>query len=170
MTADALVTAPRAQTVHLTSVRRTIYLQAGQLVVSREPSVITTILGSCVAICVWDPTLRAGGMNHYMLPFATARQTATARFGTVAWTNLLAEMAALGSRRHDLRAGIFGGACVMDAFRGDPAEHIGSRNVQLAESQLAEAGIEVVQRETGGRRGRKLVFETDSGHVTVREL
>lgn len=170
MTAGAPVTALLTPPVRLTAVRRTIYLQAGQLVVAREPSVITTILGSCVAICVWDPTLRAGGMNHYMLPFATARQNSTPRFGTVAWTRLLAEMTALGSRRHDLRAGIFGGACVMDAFRGDPADHIGSRNVQLAESQLAEAGIEIVQRETGGRRGRKLVFETDSGHLTVREL
>lgn len=149
--------------------RRAVYLQAGQLAVAAQPSVITTILGSCVAICLWDPVLRVGGMNHYMLPFLTARQSATPRFGTVAWQSLMAEIRSLGVHPRNLRAGIFGGACVMEAFRDD-AGHIGTRNVELAEQQLAEAGIPVLQREVGGRRGRKLIFETDSGQVTVREL
>ena len=150
--------------------KRQIYVQPGQLAAVAEPSVLITILGSCVAICLWDAQQRLGGMNHFMLPFAPSAQTGTPRFGTVAWTTLLAKMTALGAHPRDLRAGIFGGACVMEAFRGTPGGDIGARNVEIAESQLAAAGITIVQRETGGKHGRKVTFETATGHVTVREL
>lgn len=149
--------------------RHMIYLQAGQLTAAADSSVIVTVLGSCVAICLWDARLGIGGMNHYMLPFPTAKQSSSPRFGTIAWTQLLERIAALGSHRSDLRAGIFGGACIMDAFRFD-SDHIGVRNVELAEQQLRDAGIVVLQREVGGRRGRKLTFETRTGHITVKEL
>ena len=149
--------------------RRTIYLQAGQLTAVRDSAVIVTILGSCVAICLWDPQLGIGGMNHYMLPFPTAKATASPRFGTLAWQQLMDKLTALGVQRRNLRAGIFGGACVMAAFRSE-LDHIGARNVELAERQLSEAGIVIVQREVGGRRGRKLTFETGTGHITVKEL
>jgi chemotaxis protein CheD len=148
--------------------RRRLYLQAGQLVVSPEPSVIMTILGSCVAICVWDVRLRIGGMNHYMLPFQAATEAATTRFGTVAWKRLLERLTSFGSRRRDLRAGIFGGACVMETFRG--GDHIGKRNADLAETLVTESGVAIVQRDIEGSQGRKVTFETDTGHVTIRRL
>ncbi len=149
--------------------RRMLYLQAGQLWATSEPSVITTIVGSCIAVCLWDARLRIGGMNHYMLPFQTPKQLASPRFGTVAWEGLLTRVMQLGSHRRDLRAGIFGGACVMETFR-NRADHVGTRNVELADQLLAQSGIAVVQREVAGQRGRKLIFETDTGHVTVRAL
>jgi chemotaxis protein CheD len=149
--------------------RRIIYVQAGQLVAVSQPAVISTILGSCVAICLWDERMAIGGMNHFMLPFQINRADASPRFGTVAWQMLLGEMAALGAQRSSLRAGIFGGACVMDAFRATP-DHVGARNVELAEQQIAESGIALVQREVGGSSGRKLVFETDLGRMIVKEL
>ena len=48
--------------------RRTVYLHPGQVFVSPDPTEVTTILGSCVAVCVFDPVLRLGGTNHYLLP------------------------------------------------------------------------------------------------------
>jgi chemotaxis protein CheD len=149
--------------------RRTLYLQAGQLVAIAQPAVITTILGSCVAVCLWDERLAIGGMNHFMLPFVTAKQNASPRFGTVAWETLLAELTSLGAQPRNLRAGVFGGACVMEAFRAS-ADHVGARNVELAESQIAAAGITIVESAVGGTRGRKLIFETDRGRMTVKEL
>jgi chemotaxis protein CheD len=149
--------------------RKALYLQPGRLVVSPDPAVITTILGSCVAICLWDERLRAGGMNHYMLPFETAPQSDSPRFGTIAWKELLGGMLGLGARRESLRAAIFGGACVMATFRVD-GEHVGMRNVRLADMLLADERILVVHRDVAGRRGRKVVYETDSGHFTVHTL
>jgi chemotaxis protein CheD len=147
-------------------VRAKIYLQPGQWVATAEPSTITTILGSCVAVCLWDRELRVGGMNHYMLPFETGRTSGSPRFGDVAIHQLVEKLMSLGSRLSSLEAALVGGACVMDAFRRD-GDHIGARNADLAERILPMHGIRVTRRELGGNRGRKLVFETGTGGLKV---
>lgn len=149
--------------------RKRIYLQAGQLDVAAQPSVLITIVGSCVAICLWDARLRIGGMNHYMLPFQAAGQTAGPRFGNVAWQQLLDRMTRLGCQPRDLRAGIFGGACVVATLR-EHGDHIGRKNAELAHTLVTNSGITIVQRDLEGQQGRKIEFETDSGHVTIRRL
>jgi chemotaxis protein CheD len=62
---------------------------------------------------------------------------------------------------------VFGGACVIEAFKG---RNLGTENVELALKALAEAGVPVVERDVGGRNGRKLVFHTDVGAAWVRRL
>jgi len=66
-----------------------VYLQPGQLYASAQPSAVTTVLGSCVAICLWDPLTSVGGMNHYLLPFFAGAGRGTPRFGNVAMAQLL---------------------------------------------------------------------------------
>jgi chemotaxis protein CheD len=85
----------------------------------------------------------------------------------VAVDRLVAELAALGSRKVDLQAKVFGGAAVVEAFR-DRERHLGSANVELARALLREHGIAVVAEDVGGRRGRKVIFQTDTGIVLVR--
>lgn len=142
-----------------------VYLQPGQWAASATPATITTILGSCVAVCLWDPHLRLGGMNHFMLPFETGRTSGSPRFGDVAIRQLLTRLVALGARPAALEASIVGGACVMEAFRR--ADHIGLRNADLADRMLAAQGIRVRMREVGGNRGRKVIFETATGEARV---
>src|SRR5579859_1268958 len=89
---------------------RAVYLHAGQLVVATEPTQITTVLGSCVAICLWDPALRIGGMNHYMLPINPAASEGTARFADSATCALVEGLMAAGASSGRLEAKIFGGA------------------------------------------------------------
>jgi chemotaxis protein CheD len=108
-------------------------------------------------------------MNHYMLPFENSQRSGSPRFGTVAWKDLLGGMIELGARRENLRAAVFGGSVVMDTLRMD-GEHVGERNVRLADALLAAEHIRVVHRDVAGRRGRKVVYETDSGHFSVHTL
>lgn len=143
-----------------------LYLQPGQWIATAEPSTITTILGSCVAVCLWDPHLRIGGMNHYMLPFETGRFTGSPRFGDVAIHQLVEKLVSLGAKPYALIATLVGGACVMEAFRR-AGDHIGTRNAELAERILPTHGIRVVRRDLGGNRGRKLVFETATGGIRI---
>ena len=146
-----------------------IYLHPGQLAVSSESGVLTTVLGSCVSICLWDRVRRVGGMNHFLLPFRAGEAQASTRFGNVATYRLLSELAALGCEREDLRAKVFGGACVLEAFRHE--EHnLGQQNVELARRLLKEADIPVIAEDVGGRRGRRLIFNTDDGGVLSRLL
>jgi chemotaxis protein CheD len=146
--------------------RTGVYLHPGQLFASREPHTVTTILGSCVAICLWDPVRRVGGANHYLLPQAVGDGLASTRFGRAAIESLLERVQALGSRRQDLRAKVFGGACVIEAFA--QRSHLGTENADLGLEILRCEGIPVVATDVGGRRGRKVIFHTDSGLVLVR--
>jgi chemotaxis protein CheD len=147
--------------------RDVVYLHAGQLVVASRPTAITTILGSCVAVCLFDPVTGAGGMNHYLLPLHVEREK-SARFGTVAVPQLIEAVLRAGGRPGALRAKVFGGASVIGAFRHQ--RNLGEENVKLALQLLADASIPVLDRDVGGERGRKVIFHADDGTAWVRRL
>jgi chemotaxis protein CheD len=146
-----------------------VYLHPGQLIVATEPTVVTTILGSCVAVCLWDLTLGIGGINHYLLPAGLKTASTGLRYGNVAIEHLLEKLSRAGARHSNLRAKVFGGACVLDAMRGK-ANHLGDKNAEIAEKMLAEAGIPVVASDVGGGRGRKLIFHPHDGTALVKLL
>jgi len=141
--------------------RVTRFLQPGQLIVSFEPATITTILGSCVSVCLWDPRTSVGGMNHFMLPIPVAGHAASPRFGDFAMQQLVDRMEAAGARMRSVRAKVFGGASMFPVAEG--RTHLGAQNADLAIQFLKNAGIPVVERDLGGTRGRKLIFQTDEG-------
>jgi len=145
-----------------------VYLHPGQLWVSEDPCAVTTILGSCVAVGLWDPSAEVGGLCHFLLPQWSGSGTASARFGNVAVERLAEGVCAKGARRERLLAKIFGGACVIAALRG--GIHLGQRNVELARELVANAGIPVVAEDALGTRGRKLIFHTHDGAAWVRLL
>jgi chemotaxis protein CheD len=147
-----------------------VYLHAGQLAASADPCSIVTILGSCVAVCVFDRVSGAGGANHYLLPSSPSAARQSARFGDVAIELLVARMALLGSRTRDLEAKLFGGASVVLAGAADPSRSLGMQNVVLARRLLEARGIPVVAEDVGGTRGRKITFRTDLGDAWVRKL
>ncbi|HET7450335.1 MAG TPA: chemotaxis protein CheD [Gaiellaceae bacterium] len=127
---------------------------------------MTTILGSCVSVCLFDDTLGAGGINHYLLPHRTSATTASPRFAGTAIRQLVDALVGYGCRKADLRAKVFGGARVLDAFH-DSAFAIGAQNARVAFELLDAEGIAVVAQDVGGDRGRKLVFQTDDGVARV---
>ncbi len=146
---------------------RGVYLHPGQVFVSADPAEVNTVLGSCVAVCVFDPVLRLGGANHYLLPRWAGDGVSSERFGNVAVRSLIEKMVALGSHKGNLEAKVFGGACTVEAFGGG---EVGGRNTEAAFNTLGREGIRVVAEDVGGRRGRKLVFRTDTGVALVRLL
>jgi chemotaxis protein CheD len=145
-----------------------VYLHPGEFAVTGEPCVITTILGSCVGVCLFDATARLGGLNHFLLPTAPAHDQSP-RFGDVALLRLIALLESHGARRQHLSAKVVGGACVLDAYRG-VASHIGRQNVRSALQVLMEQRIVVTTMEVGGDRARKLRFRPDTGDLFVRTI
>lgn len=148
--------------------RASIFLHPGQMLVATEPTAITTILGSCVALCLYDPGRRIGGMNHYLLPHAVAKPRFPARFGTVAITRLVERMEESGCRVREIEAKVFGGAGVVRALRSPGS--LGAQNVEIALEALRALGIPLRASDVGGERGRKLVFHTDDGSAWVRTI
>ena len=144
------------------------YLLAGNIQVPACAQVITTVLGSCVSVCLWDSVLRIGGMNHYMLPFWNGEGLASPKYGNIAVAKLLERLEDLGSQKRNIRAKIFGGGVVLNVT--NPFMNIGERNIQLAEDMLRQENIPIVSADTGGKTGRKVIFHTDSGIVFVKKL
>lgn len=151
------------------SQRPTAYLHPGHLFVSPDGHAVTTILGSCVAVCLWDPVTRIGGINHFLLPSFSGEGVASPRFGNVAIKELLDQLTHLGSQKHNLLAKIFGGACVLEAFR-NRQHHLGTKNIEVAHQLLEAESIPLVSHDVGGQRGRKLIFHTDDGSAWVKAL
>lgn len=145
-----------------------VYLYPGELLATTDALVVSTVLGSCVCVCLWDSATRSGGLNHFLLPQSSREEGAACRFGQSAMEMLLAKVLALGCDRRNLTARIFGGA---SQFEASPDRvSIGTQNVAVATRFLEEASVPVVGRETGGTRGRKIVFSIASGDVAVRTL
>jgi chemotaxis protein CheD len=148
------------------------FLHAGQVCVSARSESIVLILGSCVAVCIWDPINAIGGATHYLLPAWDGRGTSSPRYGNVAIPSLLQKLADAGAGREQLRAKVFGGGCLFNIMRdgGANKDHLGNRNVEIAREILAKGRIPVVFSDVGGNRGKKVIFRTDTGESLVREL
>lgn len=141
-----------------------VYVYPGQLFAASHAALVTTVLGSCIAVCLWDPVARVGGMNHFLLPSGKGP-----RYGSDAMPALIDEMVARGAFVARTVAKVFGGACVIDSFTG-PRKAIGTQNAEAALQFLADASIPVRVSQTGGRRGRKLLFHTGTGQAYVKEI
>jgi chemotaxis protein CheD len=148
---------------------RNVYLHPGQLAVLSDPALVTTILGSCVAVCLWDPTIRVGAINHFLLPKNPARSGDDLRYGDTAMERLIAAMWQRAAIVPRVEAKVFGGGCVLKNFENN-SRSIGAQNVEAARRFLERRGIEIVAEQTGGDRGLKLVFDTGSGAAWVKEL
>lgn len=142
------------------------YLYPSSLYVSEKHELITTILGSCVAVCLWDPKTEIGGMNHYMLPFWNGKGLASPKFGNIAIEKLIQKMEQKGAARDTIVAKVFGGAAVLNTNTN--VLNIGNRNIQIAENLLQFNRINITASSMGGENGRKIIFNTKTGEIRHR--
>ncbi len=146
--------------------RQAVFLHPGRIFVSPEPSTVRMILGSCVAVCLWDPRRRTGGANHFLLPY---QGSDSPEFGDVAIQQLIEKLREMGCTPAGLMAKLFGGSCVIEGLQSKET-HVGTRNVCLAKKLLGSEGIPIVAEDVGGQRGRRVIFQTDDGSAWVRRL
>ncbi len=138
----------------------------GEWKVATEPSIISTLLGSCVSACLFDAESGIGGMNHFMLPNCTGGQADAANFGLHAMELLINGLMTRGATRKHLRAKAFGAGAVTKAL---PAT-VGEMNAAFIRQFLAKEGIPLVVERLGGDRPREVFLQTDTGQVLVRAI
>ena len=142
----------------------------GQYHAARQGA-ITTVLGSCVSTCLWDPVERVGGMNHFMLPGDTSSAgspwAASARFGVYAMEVLINDMIRVGADRRRLVAKVFGGAQLLAGF--DRLD-VGAKNSEFVLEFLRVEGIRVLAQDLLDVCPRKVHFFIDTGKVQVKRL
>lgn len=144
------------------------FLYPSTLFASKDPYMVKTILGSCVAICLYDPVQKVGGINHYMLSNWNGKDLASPKYGNIAIEKLIERMLHYGCKKENLQAKIFGGGDLIAAGRS--AMLIGERNIRVARLILEEKKIPIIASSTGGRKGRKILFFTDTGEVRHKFL
>lgn len=138
----------------------------GEYFVSSEDLVIMTVLGSCIAACIWDTKARTGGMNHFMLPDGDSAD-GFGRYGSYAMELLINEMIKVGARRETMQAKIFGGAAVMAGFT---TMNVGERNTRFVLDYLATERIPVISQDVLDIHPRKVCFFPVTGKVLVKRL
>ena len=144
-----------------------VTIAQGEYSASDDPdTVITTVLGSCVAACVRDPKARLGGMNHYVLPqFQAGSKGDPTRYGSYLMQRLIDHLLEQGASLKRLEAQVFGGASP-----GPFHNSIGQNNVDFAMRYLAERGISTADPVRSGVAGCKLEFWPASGRVVHTPL
>jgi chemotaxis protein CheD len=151
--------------------RPEITLHIGGVHAARQPTVLKTVVGSCIAVCLVDASAHVGGMNHFMLP-APGRGTTTpadpARFGIHAMELLIGAMQKAGAERYRLQGKIFGGGHVLRLPLS--GESVAERNIRFIESFMVTEGIAVVSRDLGGYLPRRIHFHSDTGKVYIKRL
>jgi chemotaxis protein CheD len=144
-----------------------IRLLPADYVASAQPVAVVTLLGSCVAACLYDPAMAVGGMNHFMLPGGEGGGDTSARYGAHAMELLINDLLKLGARRQRLQAKVFGGGNVLSGFHSAP---IGTRNAQFVLEYLAAERIAVLAQDLGDVHPRKVGFFVQTGRTLVKRL
>ncbi len=143
--------------------------QGDYYVTSNPSEVLTTTLGSCIAVCVRDPVIRFGGMNHFVLPTSDhrgeRRPTLAMRYGSYSIERLVNTVLAEGGVRERLEVKVFGGANIVEGIT-----NIGYRNADFVEKYLANEGIAIASQHLRGSWPRKIRYAPSTGLVQMREI
>jgi chemotaxis protein CheD len=143
----------------------------GEYFATRDDTMIVTVLGSCVSVCLRDAQLKIGGMNHFLLPNDTSccgdSVGDSGRYGGYAMEVLINELLKLGARRSGLEAKIFGGGNVL---RGITAINVGERNSEFVLEYLKTERIPILAADLLENYPRKVYFFPATGKVFVRKI
>lgn len=160
-----IVTLSRPDSVKYIQNRPTLGIIGGEFAITYDEDnmPIATLLGSCVAVMLYDSVFRIKGMNHFLLPTSCA-QRQSCRFGLYAMEMMLNEMYKLGCRKENITAKIAGGANILH----DLSDNIGERNVLFARSFCHSEGIRIVAENVLGTNGRVVML--DNGFKTISKI
>jgi two-component system chemotaxis response regulator CheB len=143
-----------------------VFILPGEYFISKQPNIISTLLGSCVAVCLYNPKLKFGGMNHYMLPTSPNKER-SGKYGDYAIAVLLQFMERTGGL-NGLEAIVSGGANVVSNI--STGTQIGQRNIELAREILGRHNIRIIKENVGGLVGLKLHYQNWDNKLTIEQM
>ena len=156
---------------------RQLFLRPGELFICREPSQVTTLLGSCVAVTMFSSRMKIGAICHALLPYPGASEPrpgpppAPYKYVSLAIPAMLEVFRSHAVAPEEIEVKLFGGANVLVSLgEGGAAKTIGAFNIQLARQLLLTSNLRVKRCHVGGEVGRKLLFNTDTGEVLLKQF
>ena len=151
-----------------------LFLKPGEMVLGEEPTAVTTLLGSCVAVTLFSPRLRLGAICHAVLPSCRKDHPCdghgeAGKYVACAIRVMLEAFHARGVARNEIEAKLFGGSEMFDSAQ-QRSRSVGMQNMQAALELLESQSVRVITRDLGGQRGRKIIFHTHTGEVFLKRL
>lgn len=148
---------------------RNVYLKPGEVIVSRHPILVSTILGSCIAVTMFSPGKKIGAICHAMYP-CNPTGTPNVQYVDSAIYYVFNKMMEY-TGKSDLIVKLFGGARVLGGSDyGEDRVAIGEQNISQAKRTLADLRLAIATSDIGGLRGRKLLFSIKTGDIYLRKL
>ncbi len=147
-----------------------VNIHIGDFYSSKTPVIITTILGPCAAVCLFDPVNKIGGMNHILLPgdCPAGVNTGDSRYGINAMELLINQMMKLGANRNKLTAKVFGGASIISSISSEFC--MGMRNIEFVVDFLLVEKIPIINYNFGGVDSRRIYYHTDTSDVLLQRI
>ncbi len=143
-----------------------LFLLPGEFHVSKEPYLVATLLGSCVAVCLFNAKQNFGGMNHFMLPNQPPDTKKDPKYGDTSIRAMINIMGKSDPNMNNIKAMVFGGASVTESLAA--SSNIGEKNIVIAKKILGEHKISITREETGGNNGRKIHYQSWDNSINVR--
>lgn len=152
--------------------KKLVIIYSGDYYVSSDPDVvICTVLGSCIAVCLYDEKARIGGMNHFMLPRASQqRPIDSGRFGLESMETMMAKFFSMGASLNGLKAKVFGGAKMLGMSMTDREKDVPSANINFILDYLKRKQITIIAHDLGGVTGRKIYYVLENNKVYLRRI
>ena len=148
-----------------------IRIGMAEMVISKTPTTIITTVGSCIALCMYDPVIKIGGMVHIVLPnnlSPSKEKEIKQKYAETAVMALFSALISEGADKERIRAKIAGGANMfLKLGLKCEALDIGGNNAKMTKKKLAELHIPLIAEDIGGNHARRIKFDTDSGRMTV---
>lgn len=144
----------------------------GEYYVTKNDEMITTVLGSCIAVCMRDIKSNIGGMNHFMLPIDKAEDKPAlldkaTRYGNWAMEHLINDILKAGADKEYLEIKVFGGGAVINALQ---TLNIGDKNILFVKNFLRQENMKVSSQDVGGTCGRKINYYPKTGEVKLKRI
>jgi chemotaxis protein CheD len=140
------------------------FVGMGQLMTVAKPARLCSVVGSCIAVCIYHPRFQVGAMAHVVLPDAVGHVGSEGKFADSAVPALLREMTRLTDMRAGFVAKLAGGA---NMFAATGPLQIGALNIAAVKKFLAEAQVRVLAESLGGTQGRRIEFDPADGSLSI---
>ena len=146
------------------------YLKPGEVIISANPILVSTVLGSCVAVTLYAPDRGVGSICHAMLPNIRPAED-NLLYVDRAVRYIYCKMLEYGCESTDLVVKLFGGSQVLiGTYTRENRPSVGEQNILQARQTLGQLGLNIAKADIGGNLGRKLFFSIKTGDVYLRKL
>lgn len=153
--------------------KQVVSIGPGEFYITEEDLIIQTVLGSCIAVCLYSETSPTVGMNHFMLPGKITKshliENDAGRYGMFSMELLINSILKEGIKKKDLKAKVFGGGNVIE-FKDPAASRIGDNNVLFIKEYLDIENIPVISSHVGGVNARKILFFSHTKDVLLKKI